>query len=173
MKRIVLLLALAAAIAVPAVASETDQEATSRSVPAVVLRLHVGDRPAEVKAPIGSPVRIEDVDTGVRMELVPMLDAAGGGGDVVVEIYGPVGGKMNLVESLLLPAAGAVSASHAHLPLRIELVGFEQVELGARPAALDPETGELRPRWCCITCDGLTVCSDFCVSHSCGSCCTN
>lgn len=164
-------LALALVVATPAFAGELATETTVELRQVVVLDLTVGDQKIKAKAPIGTPVRLEDVERGVRVDLVPSLDAARGD-RVVLEVYRHVGGSLDLVGSTPLPAAGAVEVEGYTQPISAAVVAIEEVELAAtKPAAMTPGPEGLRPVRCCITCDGVTACADLCVEMECGSCC--
>lgn len=165
-------LALALVVATPAFAGELATETTVELRQVVVLDLTVGDQKIKAKAPLGTPVRLEDVERGVRLDLVPSLDAARGD-RVVLEVYRHVGGgSVDLVGSTPLPAAGAVEVEGFTQRISAAVVAIEEVELAAtNHTAMTPGPDGLRPVRCCITCDGITTCSELCAEMECGSCC--
>jgi hypothetical protein len=161
------------ALALGVVATAAESRAADRAgvltetIQVVELRLTVGDEPISAIAPIGERVRVTDHDRNVVMELIPTLQPGprGAPATVGIEVYEilTVGGHetANLVESVVLPKRGSVMVFASRRPVEVEAMGVSRVERAAG----------LRPMNCCVSCDGITACG-YCVSMSCGECCT-
>jgi hypothetical protein len=155
------------AVAFPALAAgsgtRADARAGKQSFTAVKMRVVFEDQDIIVMVPVGDSATISSHRRGTTLRLVPTVQPAPAGVErqLALQIFEQleIGDleQSNLVNVVHLPEQGLVS-DIGDLALAVEVVAISEVEQG------------LRPRTCCITCDGYSACS-FCVWTECGGCC--
>lgn len=179
-----LTLCMAFAAASPAAAATGAGAAASTETQTVdIVHLRVWYEGREIRFLIrnGGSAEITDHVKKSRLQLVPSLQPGPEDGRKQVSLAilelldldgqarpappGSAQPEANLVDVILLSEEGSVAPISQHR-MEIALIDVSTIE-----APVDSEGGSsLRPRSCCITCDGVTSCGD-CVWTDCGHCC--